>query len=231
MSPNAVYWFEQTSADLPLDNGWLSAGETVRVNGMPFARRRDDWRLGRWTAKRAVSACLRLPTDPKSLARIEIRAEPSGAPEVVLSHGPAPVAISISHRASRAACAVAARGAALGCDLEIVEPRSAAFASDYFSAAEQDLLAGAGAADRIRLLALLWSAKESVLKALHEGLRVDTRLVTVEPAGWRSPSADWRPLRAVYADHAFHGWWQQSANLLRTLAAAPPPAAPLRMQE
>jgi 4'-phosphopantetheinyl transferase len=227
-----VSWLEQTEADLPAADDWLSAGEAVRLSGMRFAKRRGDWRLGRWTAKRAVSLYLNLPADPRFLARIEIRPAASGAPEVFLANEPAPVTISISHREGRAACAV---GQAvppafvlLGCDLEIAEPRSNGFAADYFTAAEQELLVQASPADRLRLLALLWSAKESVLKALRVGLRLDTRCVAVDPfAGQVSGGSDWRPLRAHHNGQVLSGWWRQTGNLVRTMVAVPAPAAPL----
>jgi 4'-phosphopantetheinyl transferase len=224
-----VHWLEQTSADLPAEDDWLSANEAIRLNGMRFAKRRADWRLGRWTAKRAVSIYLNLPADPRSLARIEIRPASSGAPEVFLGNEPAPVTISISHREGRAACAIAGPAVMLGCDLEIVEPRSDAFAADYFTAEEQELLAQASPADRLRLLALLWSGKESVLKALRVGLRLDTRLVTVDPIDALLPAGEnsWCPLHAHYEGHDFQGWWQQTAKLVRTMAAAPAPASPL----
>jgi len=77
-----VYWLEQTEADVPKENDWLSVGEAVRLNAMLFAKRRADWRLGRWTAKRALSVILDLPALPQVFKRIEIRAAASGAPEV-----------------------------------------------------------------------------------------------------------------------------------------------------
>lgn len=58
-----VYWLERSAADLPAQNDWLSASDRTRLDGMRFAKRRDDWRLGRWTAKLAVAAYLNLPTD------------------------------------------------------------------------------------------------------------------------------------------------------------------------
>jgi 4'-phosphopantetheinyl transferase len=222
-----VSWLEQTSADLPAGEDWLSAGEAQRLAGMRFPKRRDDWRLGRWTAKQAVSVYLNLPGDPGSLARIEIRPAPSGAPDVFLENAPAPVVVSISHRAGVAACAVAAPEVALGCDLEIVEQRSDAFATDYFTGGEQELLARASPADRVQLLALLWSGKESVLKALRVGLRMDTRCVAVDPCmGPASGGGDWRPLCARHNGEVLNGWWRQTGSLVRTLVAVPAPEAP-----
>ncbi len=168
-----VYWLERTEADLPTDNDWLSASEAASLNGMRFAKRRDDWRLGRWTAKRAVATYLILPSDRQILAGIEIRPMPSGAPEVFIANQPAAVTVSLTHRAGAAACAIASSGVALGCDLEVIEPRSEAFIADYFTAEEQQLIQRMSATERPRLLALLWSGKESALKALRTGLRLE----------------------------------------------------------
>ena len=223
-----VYWLEQAGGDLPAGDAWLSRAEADRLGAMRFPKRRADWTLGRWTAKRSLAAYLDLPADSRSLARIEIRAASSGAPEVFFGGEPAPVTLSISHRAGWAACAVAGPEAALGCDLEIVEPRGDAFAGDYFTGQEQELLARASAADRFRLLALLWSAKESALKALRVGLRLDTRCVVVDPfVEHVSGESDWRALRAHHDGQVFHGWWRQTGDLVRTLVAAPAPASPV----
>jgi len=296
-----VYWLEQTEADVPPENDWLGASEVARLNSMRFAKRRTDWRLGRWTAKRALAACLngstaaqgleaikhpldsdladcesgqdrvqRTPPDcvgtgsgvgwtdharlfHSSLASIEIRPAPSGAPEVFFANdtplrpkqqgqilappppvpglGPTPVTISLSHRAAMAVCAVAMSGGALGCDLETVEPRSDAFVADYFTNEEQALIAQACEAERSQLVALFWSAKESALKALREGLRLDTRCVSVQGSGIRnleSETGKWQPLRVRYTDgRIFHGWWRNADSLLRTLVAFPPPFLPI----
>jgi 4'-phosphopantetheinyl transferase len=226
-----LYWLEQAEADVPAEDDWLSPGEALRLSGMRFARRRADWRLGRWTAKRAVAAYLNLAHDPQALMDVEILPAPSGAPEAFLRGEPVEVAISLSHRDGSAACAVAPAPVALGCDLEIVEPRSDAFIADYFTTEEQSLVARAPAADRFRLAALVWSGKESVLKALCTGLRVDTRCVTVNPVdGPRRGGAgdSWRPLLARHTGgETFHGWWRHTGNLLRTVVAAPPAAPPI----
>jgi 4'-phosphopantetheinyl transferase len=242
-----VYWLEQTEADVPAANDWLAAGESVCLERMRIPKRRADWRLGRWTAKRALSLCLNLPVDPQALSEIEIRPALSGAPEVFLRNEPAGVSVSLSHRDGVAACAVTMDNAALGCDLEVVEPRSDAFVADYFASEEQALIARVPATDRSRLLALLWSAKESALKALREGLRLDTRSVVVsfdatgegeeEPApraeGSQPPHTlnRWHPLRVSCCDgQFFHGWWQHTGELLRTVVASPPPVAPILLR-
>jgi len=220
-----VHWLEQTEADLPEEDHWLSPGEALRSSGMRIAKRRKDWRLGRWTAKRAVAIHFGLPFNARALAGIEILAAPSGAPEVFIGKEPAQATISISHRAGEAVCALAGGDVALGCDLELIEPRSGAFATDYFTAAEQALVADASVADQPKVLTLLWSAKESVLKALRVGLRLDLRRVTVDPGDMlRGPAEVWLPLEARCEEQIFRGWWRHTGLLVRTLVAVPAPS-------
>ena len=66
-----VYWLEQVDVDLPAENDWLSSAELSRLKSMRIANRRNDWRLGRWTAKRALATYLNLPTDTRTLAKFE----------------------------------------------------------------------------------------------------------------------------------------------------------------
>ncbi len=241
-----VHWLEQTEADVPAENDWLSAGEMTRLQGMRFAKRRNDWRLGRWTAKRALAVYLSLPSNARTFADIEVRPAPSGAPEIFVANKVVGISVSLSHRGGVAACAVAPSGIELGCDLEVIEPRTDAFIADYFAAGEQALIERTCAADRPRLLALLWSAKESALKALRTGLRLDTRSVIVYPGhpsrhggddGHSEESSfifrldgqnNWRPLHVLCEDgKIFLGWWQNTGELMRTMVASPPSAPPI----
>ena len=225
-----VHWLEQTEADVPADDDWLGASEVTFLGGLRFAKRRADWRLGRWTAKRALAIWLGMPSHPEVLAKIEIRPAPSGAPEVFVANKPGAVTVSLTHRGRRAACAVAPSGIEMGCDLEMIEPHSNSFISDYFTVEEQVLVTEAPEADRLRLLALLWSAKESALKALHKGLRLDTRSVVVSPVEDLFDLNGWSPLQVHYTDsQVFHGWWQQADDIVRTLVATPPPNPPIRL--
>jgi 4'-phosphopantetheinyl transferase len=226
-----VYWLEQSQTDLPAQNDWLSANEVASLSAMCFAKRRADWRLGRWTAKRALSIYLDVPSDPQFLKKIEVRPAPSGEPEAYFGNQPAGVTISLSHRAGIAACAVAMAGVELGCDLEMVEPRSDAFVADYFAAEEQGLITDRPAADRDRSLALLWSGKESALKALHEGLRLDVRSVVVRPSDAAFDLHGWSPMRVLHTGRrTFCGWWQHADSIVRTVVAAPPPNPPIPLR-
>ena len=240
-----VGWLEQSLADVRSGADWLSAREVARLGNMRIPKRSQDWRLGRWTAKQAVAAYLELPRAPSILATIEIRPAASGAPEVFLHNTPAAVSISLSHRAGCAACAIAPPGTLLGCDLEAVEPRGDAFLGDYFAPEEQQLVRRASSeTERFRILALLWSAKESTLKALREGLRLDPRCIEVElgknfqtmtargaAAGdFSSWKAAWHPLCTYDSnEQVFQGWWQCSGELVRTLVSAPASPPPVHL--
>ncbi len=220
-----VHWLEQRFADVPGQNDWLSLAEVSCLNRLRFPKRQADWRLGRWTAKRALAKYLKLPSCHPGLAAIEIRPAPSGAPDAFVAGKPAEAAISLSHRAAIACCAVAPPSTDIGCDLELMEPHSEWFIADYLTSEEQELVARAQGPERVRLVALLWSGKESALKALRTGLRLDTRSAVVCP---QCEGGDgWRPLVVRTAGRLFAGWWEPAGDLVRTVVAAPASPPPL----
>lgn len=229
--PRNIHWLEQTEADVIAENQWLNANEILRLNAMRIPKRRSDWRLGRWTAKHAVAICLNLPTNVPALADIEIRAASSGAPEVFLHDELAEIAISLSHSSGTALCTFAPPEINFGCDLETVEPRSDAFVADYFTVEERNLIARSPKQERPLLLALLWSAKESALKALRVGLRLDTRCMSVSPVDDWYPTGNpnaWRSLSVRYsAGGVFHGWWRLQDHLVRTVVSELPLPIPM----
>lgn len=227
-----VHLLEQSEADVPSTNQWLSANELLFVDGFRFEKRRADWRQGRWAAKLALASYFNLPIEIESLANIEIRPAKSGAPEAFIDGKPAEATISLSHRAGRAICAIAPPGVKLGCDLEAVEEHSAAFLADYFTRTEQYLISSSAKGEQAVATALLWSAKESALKALHEGLRLDTRAVSVSiERSQLGDSGEWRPFQVVYEQNTiFHGWWLRQADLVRTVASDPAPNLPISIQ-
>jgi 4'-phosphopantetheinyl transferase len=233
-----VHWLLLAQTDVPAGEGWLAPAERARLAGLRLPERRAEWLLGRWTAKQAVRARLAGGLAP---CEVEIRAAPDGVPEVLLGGRPGPLTVSLSHRAGWAMCTVAPAGCSLGCDLELVEPRGGAFVADYLTEAERALVERAG--DRRALaVTLVWSAKESALKALRAGLRLDTREVVVElagpvggavdaSAGATPPAGRWRPLTVRHAagERVFAGWWRQAAHLVATVVALPAPDRPQRL--
>jgi 4'-phosphopantetheinyl transferase len=215
-------WLVASERQVPATNGWLSASERAVLAGLRFEARRRDWRLGRWVAKCALAEIL------GATAPVEVRAATDGAPEAVLDGEPAPVGISISHRAGLAACLVFGPAVAAGCDLELVEPRTAALASDYFTLAEQAWLTRADPAGRDLAVALVWSAKESALKALRQGLRLDTRDVEVTPDLDAAEVAGWRAFTVRYGRRRFDGHWRLLGSYLLTVVADPGAFGPAR---
>jgi 4'-phosphopantetheinyl transferase len=179
-------------ADAPADDAWLSPREAAWVARLRFPKRRSEFRLGRWTAKRALALYLGRDSSAAALGSVEIDRAPDGAPAPLVDGRPAEAYVTMTDRADQAVCLVGPPGTALGCDLELVEPRSDAFVADYLTPAEQALVAAAGT-ERDLLANLVWCGKESALKVLRTGLRRDTRSVEVSlPEG---ASVDgWAPM-------------------------------------
>ncbi len=225
-----VYTLTWNAADLPEDNAWMAPDEAAVLAGLRFPKRRAEWRLGRYAAKQALVACLAEAAAQPALSSIAIRAAEDGAPEVFVDDEPAPFTLSISHSGGQAFCVVAPGSVALGCDLEKIEPRSPAFVSDYFTPEEQALVEGAAAADRAWLANLIWSAKESALKALREGLRLDTRSVVVNLAAPQKTTT-WRPLVVFFNERGqtFQGWYRVEGGFVQTVAAHPSPSFPMAL--
>jgi len=223
-----TWWLARAEWQLPADTGWLTAAERSRAEGMRFTKRRTDFLLNRWALKQAVTRVLHWPDDDAALARIEGRAAPDGAPELYVDGQPAGRGVSLTDRAGCAVCLVAAGPAGIGCDLELVEARSDAFARDYLTGPERDLVSAAGPA-RDLAANLIWSAKESALKVLRTGLRRDTRSVEVSVANLTAPELAWSPLQVRAAEGvAFGGWWRRSGPFVLTTCSSGdfgPPAA------
>jgi 4'-phosphopantetheinyl transferase len=228
----ALRWLARGVVDVPETDDWLSPAETARLAGLRFAKRRIEVRLARWTAKQALVRALDLVDDPAALAAIEIRPAPTGAPVAVVGGAVAPISVSMTDRADWAVCVVGPPDHAVGCDLELVEPRSAGFVEDWFTPAERDRVHGAPSGDGRDLLAnLVWSAKESALKVLQTGLRRDTRSVEVDVVDERG-ERDWARLVVRAAEGpAFPGWWRRYGAFVLTMAAEVETGPPIGYEE
>ena len=223
-----LHWLTQTRADVPLDDSWLSEGEKTALARMRFPKRRQDWRLGRWTAKRATRAYLGCKGE---LSELEIRAAQDGGPEALLDGEPVAISLSISHSEGLSLCALAAGKLPVGSDVEWVAPRGKTFAEDYFAEEEITSLSYLTAEERDLRATLIWSAKESALKALREGLRRDTRSVIVR-LGREETRDDWNPLatHCVKTSRAFYGWWRTKGRHVLTLVAGLPGPRPVALE-
>lgn len=246
-----MYWLTQKLVDVPENDDWLTHNEIICMNKLRFPKRRADWRLGRWTAKRALAAyfqqqaksdlrtthVLNLYTPDAQAGlywttnQIEIRAAADGAPEAFVNDKLIPIALSISHRSEIGFCVINPFGLTVGCDVEMVEPRSDNFVADYFTTEERDLVMQAPEKDRHWLSTLIWSAKESALKALRQGLRLDTRSVMVG-LDINGKNENWKPLTVRYREtsRTLHGWWRKSDEYVQTIIADPQAKKPIALR-
>jgi 4'-phosphopantetheinyl transferase len=213
--PATIAWLTRSGAAVPPGGDWLSAGETERAAGLVVPARRQGWLLRRWTAKEALYAVA--GPEIGSFRDLDIRNHPDGAPEAFLRGRRMAIGLSLTDRAGWAACAIAPPGVPVGCDLELIEPRSAAFVADYLTRSEQRFVARSA----VPALAanLVWSAKESALKVLGQGLRRPTRSVEVHVDASGGP--DFAPLTVSLAEGGtLHGRWRRLGPFVLTLAAA-----------
>jgi len=212
-----------TASSVPAEEGWLSAREAEVQARFRVCKRAADWRLGRWVAKEAVAHALGAPELPRAAA--EILAGTGGSPVVrILTPGEWPeVSVSISHAAGTGLAAATLGAVRLGCDVEELSARSDEFVSDYFTAEEAAWIR-AVTRERHARANLLWSAKESMLKALGEGLRKDTRSVVVGVEGLERAVGDaWRSLKVVSAGRdEFAGAWRVADGLVWTVVGRKP---------
>jgi 4'-phosphopantetheinyl transferase len=222
-------WLALGEEALPEQERWLAPGEAAILAGLRYTKRRTEFLLRRLVTKYAVASVTGRPTDPATLAGIEVRNAPSGAPYVCVHGAPIEMGVSISDRAGWAVCVTSPiQPPAVGCDLELVEPRSPGFVSDFLTASEQRLVGSCAVGDeRDVVVNLIWSAKESALKVIGTGLRRDTRTLEVTPAAPRGDGWGALTVRAVEGT-VFPGWWRREGRFLLTVATrvtAPPPAA------
>ncbi len=221
-------WLISRRGDVPPGDDWLGENEREVLAGLRVERRRSDWRLGRWTAKAALGRWFDLLDSPSN--RIEVLAAADGAPEAWVDGRRAPVSISISHRAGRALAVIDATPAAVGCDLEVVEPRSDAFVSDWLAPSEQRLVIEGDESRRALLANLIWTAKEAAAKVRREGLRLDVRSAVVSLPD-AAATSHWRPISVDWPDGAAptRGWWRAEPGWVMTIAAEPGPAVPRKL--
>ncbi len=173
-------------------------------------------------AKRAFVLAGEVPDE----AGVAIVATASGAPEAFVAGRPASLSLSLTHSHGVAVAALGAPGVPLGVDLERVEKRSPGFLADWFTDAEQAFVAAAPAGETGLAATLVWSAKEAVMKALREGLRIPPRAVEVAPERGPADGA-WRPFAARGpAGKAWRGWWRADAGFVLSAVSSAGSGAP-----
>ena len=210
--------------------GLLTPAELDHYNGYYSPRRRRDWLLGRWTAKHLIQAHLaRLVGFRPCFTGFTIAQDPSGAPYVKglmpaltsQSDRRLPVGISISHSHCHAICAVAGGhdrvAPRLGAANQLGPPQDDLLTGNFFTPDEQLAIAAATAVGADLLMTATRSAKESVLKATHLGLRADPHTVQCilrphRPRMWTPYQIEFRepppPVAGQGGHQSFGGWWR-----------------------
>lgn len=219
----------QGEEDAPADDAWLAGAELEAVARLRVGKRRGDWRLGRWTAKQLLVSYIGLERTRLACARIVIKPAADGAPEAFLDGPPLELSLSLSHSGHLAMAAVAPAGTALGCDIERIRSLRPATVRDHFTAAERTFVESRNGDERALLTTLVWSAKESALKALREGMRLDTRDVEVGTP-LESGSGIWHPLvvrRVRSEQRRFAGWWRTLDGFVLTIVSDPRAMVPV----
>jgi 4'-phosphopantetheinyl transferase len=220
--PDIIHWTLVDSHRTQMETrGVLSVFEFQKFSAFRFQKRREEWLLGRWTAKSLVQslpAYQHLPLD-----KIEIWNTPKGAPYILLPDGSTSRnCLSFSHRDGLAFCALASGpDLKIGADLERIEPRGGNFTVDYFTQAEQMLINSHPVMNRDLLVTLIWSAKEAMLKALGVGLRWDTRQVEISDIkGLDVPAGEWQKIEVITrtTDYHWSATWQRRGEYILTLA-------------
>ena len=222
--------------EVPESGAWLTPDESTVAAGMRFSKRRSEYLLRRWVCKQAVAAAIGLPTDAASLGGIQVLNHPTGAPYVIAEGAPPGLEVALTDRAGWAVCLVGTAMGRLGCDLELVEPRSAGFVADFLTAFERDWVHARPATGRDAAANLVWSAKESALKVLQVGLRRDTRSVEVAIGSAGAVSTDedgelqggWSPLDVRLEEGGvLPGWWRRGGRFLLTVVTETPLPPPV----
>jgi len=241
-SAGPLRWLVQScDASSPsADTSWLSVEEINFRQTLKTDKRRRDWTLGRRASKRLLAELI-LDHTGRALAHEQIVILPhaDGWPMVTT---PAPgrnspaITLSISHSHGRAFCAaIEGRDQSLGVDIELVEPRSAAFIGEYFTSLEQRYLTVAPDEQTDALVNAVWSGKEAALKAIRRGLAEDTRIVSCLPHPTMAIGAErnrsdsgWLPMRIIWNEDrtsrpmpALSGRWRMMDSFVLTLVHAP----------
>lgn len=220
-----VRWVAVRSEDLPRGEAWLTPAERLALARLTVPKRRGDWLLGRFAAKRALLLAGAVSREEEAC----VLAGPSGAPEAHIGGRPAPFILSITHSHGHAAAAVAPEGVRLGLDLERIEARAGSFLEDWFTPSERAFVGASPAGEAALRATLVWSAKEAVMKALREGLRIAPRDVEAVPAPGPADGL-WRPFGARGpAAPEWSGWWRANDGFVLSSVADPPSGPPQRI--
>ena len=195
--------------------------EKVEYDRFKVPKRKKEWMGSRLAVKKLIRACVPELAQHK-LSQIQIIKEPSGAPFLQIDgEKRLPGWLSLSHSHEHVLAAYSPDEIRFGVDLEFIEPRSIGFVRDYFTGNEVDQVVLSGPDQKALIITIIWSAKEAVLKAITEGLRIDTRKIEIS-SGTESPNkGDWNVLElhcsAEIKIPSLRLLWRREGDFIQTL--------------
>lgn len=207
---------------------FLLPGERQQGERYRHPGRHRQWLLGRALAKQLLVELLNSRNGHTWSPRdIVVERNEQGAPRARTADGQSlGVSLSISHHQELALCALCPEDAgSLGVDLERVEPRAPAFLEDYYTPAEQRLVAEQQLLSSEQAVTVLWCLKEAGLKALGTGLAVNPARIQTQhlEAG---PCEEWNPARVSLPGVVRAlAWWRLHGELAMGMVLALRPEA------
>jgi len=184
---------------------FLNEGEREIYWGFKTRKRQLEWLAGRVAIKSLYSRVNNLNV---SSAELIVERETSGLPYLVERGERASGRISISHNAGWVAVCQSDSELRIGIDLEEIRSRDPAFLTDYFSQAEQEQIMNGGIHTLDFRTNLIWSAKESVLKAISTGLGTDPLKVEIDGLHSFEKKNGWSVLSAGYPEDKTQTSWK-----------------------
>lgn len=215
---------KQQEFEAPSPGEILSGEEQKKYYSLRFYKRRNEWFNGRIGAK-SLYHSLGRKSCRLQWNEIEVFNEPNGMPYFQVKGERLQDSVTISHRDQFAFCGFSAQPGLIGADMELIEARDRVFVEDFFTSEEVRQVNSLSAPLRDTYITLIWSVKEAMLKALGQGLRLDTRTVELVNLGGINPSEAvgiWRPLtvRSKLEDaKCWSTWWQLSGDYVLAVAA------------
>jgi 4'-phosphopantetheinyl transferase len=224
-----IYWMvdEQNKLAGESPPTFLHTNETCEFLEIKNLKRRSQWLHGRWTAKNLLQKyhpdCSSSP-----LSEILIKKSETGAPFAAHPIGrELSGSLSISHKDALAASALVLESQArIGIDLERIESRMVEYFEAYLTSQELDTLETCRIGDQPLFLTLIWSAKESVLKAIGSRFQEPKDIeinVLLEEA-----KTDWAHYEILVSldkknpliEFNWQGWWKVYKKYILTIALA-----------
>lgn len=210
---------------------FLGKQEKVEYARLKVPKRKEEWMGSRLAVKRLIFAC-RPQLGLANLAQVQILKEHSGVPFLQINEAGRLLGwLSLSHSHGHVLAAYSPDDIRFGVDLELIEYRSIDFVRDFFTTAEVQQ-ATIGAPDqKIVATTIIWSAKGVVLKAISEGLRIDTRKIEIHFSPETSNGARWNRLDITSADVKIPSQrllWRKEGDFIQTLCILESPDQELK---